>query len=181
MKTSGPIIVIGFKGCGKSTVGAALAEKLGRKFIDTDDIIERLHEERSGEVKNFREIFKTLGRERFRELEDEAARIALKERDCVISLGGGTLMGGGMEKTADAVYVHVKADKDKLFERMMKGGLPAFLDEADPKGSFEKLFRERATVYEKYADIAVDNTDRRPEEAAEEIAKRLYEERHPLP
>ncbi|MGK7346626.1 MAG: shikimate kinase [Candidatus Nitrospinota bacterium M3_3B_026] len=171
MKTSGPVIVIGFKGCGKSTVGAALAEKLGRKFIDTDDIIERLHEERTGEVKNFREIFKSLGRERFRELEDEAARIALKERGAVISLGGGTLMGGGIEKTENAVFIHIKVDERRLFERIMKGGLPAFLDENDPEGSFRKVFRERAAMYEKYADIAVDNTDRRPEDAAEEIVK----------
>lgn len=172
MSERGPIVVIGFKGSGKSVVGKIAARKLSFDFIDTDSVIERLYQKREGVNLSFREIYDKHGAEYFRKLENEAAKEALVNKNSVVSIGGGTLVNSELEKAdfGDAVFVYLTVDKKILFERIFKNGIPAFLDEDDPKGSLEKLLAERSPVYEKFADFTVDNTVKTPEAAADEIA-----------
>src|SRR5579871_148086 len=90
LKRTPAIYLVGFMGCGKSTVGRALAEELGWKFTDLDEEIER------GAQTTISEIFATRGEPAFRELESAAlrehVRVVRMGRPQVISLGGGAFL-----------------------------------------------------------------------------------------
>jgi shikimate kinase len=77
------IVLVGFMGAGKSSVGAAVARRLGWRFVDVDDVVER---EAGAAVA---EIFALHGEERFRRLEEETTRRILLEDRVVVGTGGG--------------------------------------------------------------------------------------------
>jgi shikimate kinase len=79
------LILTGFMGAGKSTVGAILARDLGWRFIDLDDIIE------ASSQRTIAEIFRQLGEANFREQERQAVRQVSTEEKIVLALGGGTV------------------------------------------------------------------------------------------
>jgi len=175
MKHQGPVILIGFKGSGKSVIGRALAAKFGMEYADTDAIIEGLHKIFEEEQLTCREIFKKYGDRYFKKLELEAVREAFSSDYSIISFGGGTLMnieelGATIKK---GVMVFLEADKETLFERIMKNGMPAFFDPANPRESFEKFYRERLPVYQRNADITVANSGRKIDEVVDDIADAL--------
>lgn len=80
------IVLIGFMGVGKTTVGQLLADKLNRSFIDIDEEIEREYQMPTTE------IFKTIGEKKFREKEKETVIYFANQRGKIISLGGGAFM-----------------------------------------------------------------------------------------
>src|SRR2546426_367574 len=80
------IVLIGYRGSGKSTIGQKLADRLWQDFIDTDQLIIK----RAG--KSIKEIFEREGEGRFRELESEVVKEAARLEDVVISLGGGAIL-----------------------------------------------------------------------------------------
>ena len=80
------IILCGFMGCGKSTVGKQLSERMGMKFIDTDSYIEQK------EGMTISEIFAEKGEDYFRSLELEVCKELSNLHAAVISTGGGTLL-----------------------------------------------------------------------------------------
>ena len=170
MKKRPTIVLIGFKGCGKSTVGRSLAKTIGGKFADTDKIVEDLYEEKNGERLSFREIYMKEGRGHFIDLEEKAVKKALAGDSTVVSLGGGTIEN---QKEAidfgSAIVVGLGVEKDILYKRITKDGVPVFFDIKNPKESFDSFFEIRAARYNEFAEITVDNTDRAPEETAEAI------------
>jgi shikimate kinase len=154
------IILIGFKGCGKTLIGKMLASKLKKEFHDTDSIIESIYTEETKSCLPFREIYKKHGSEYFRNLEKKALKRAGKFKDSVISLGGGSVF---LDEDADrkfkgyvVIYLHV--EPDVLYERIIKNGIPAFFDRLNPRRSFDKLYNERLPVYNRLADIVIDNS-----------------------
>jgi len=80
------VVLIGFRGAGKTTVGRALAGQLGREFIDCDDLIERRTQ------LSIREIFEKWGESHFRGLESEAIAELAKQDGKVIATGGGAVL-----------------------------------------------------------------------------------------
>ena len=82
MDNNSNIILIGYMGSGKTTLGKKLAKKLGFEFLDTDDFIE------DSTNKSIPEIFNELGEDGFRKLEYDVLN-ALDVNNCVISVGGG--------------------------------------------------------------------------------------------
>lgn len=171
MKTAGPIILIGFKGAGKSLIGRALAKKLNMEYSDTDAIIEGLHDIFEGQKLTCREIHKKHGAEYFRKLETEAVKEALSSPYSVVSFGGGalaTMDAAGMD-AGGVLFVYLLVDKEELYGRIMADGVPAIFDTKNPRGSFDTLYAERAPGYERYAGIKVDNTNRKPEEVVDSI------------
>ncbi|VAX16217.1 hypothetical protein MNBD_NITROSPINAE02-313 [hydrothermal vent metagenome] len=175
MNLTDPIVVIGFKGCGKTLIGRLLAQKLNLEFTDTDSLIENLYIRREGEALSFREIFNKHGKKYFRDLEKEALLLAAKKKGHVVSLGGGSLgqIDGAMGDFKSASFVYLKVQKDVLYRRILKNGLPAFFDKEAPYDHFEKLFQEREPAYKKFANITVDNTDKKPEEVVRNILTAL--------
>ena len=79
------IILCGFMGCGKTTVGTELAKIMGRRFIDTDEMIER----QQGIA--IKAIFTVHGEEYFRDLEHQCCKEISSLKNCVVSTGGGAL------------------------------------------------------------------------------------------
>ena len=79
------IVLTGFMGAGKSTVGRILAARLGWRFFDSDNLITAQHR------LTVAEIFHQHGEARFREWETEAVREALRQAQCVLALGGGAI------------------------------------------------------------------------------------------
>ncbi|MFQ6672904.1 MAG: UpxY family transcription antiterminator, partial [Candidatus Tectimicrobiota bacterium] len=172
------VVLIGFKGSGKTTVGRALARRLERSFVDLDHAVEERYASRTGERLGFREIFRTLGAEAFRHLEAEvAADLLASSSGQVIALGGGAplISEPVRRQIAQEWVVYLTAEKEALFARILAEGLPAFFDPSDPRASFEALLAEREPVYRALATVTVETTDRAPTEVVDELVARLPE------
>lgn len=157
------IVLIGMPGCGKSTIGKLLSDKLNKKFVDIDEeIVKR------AEI-SIPEIFEKYGEERFRDLESEAIEKICAERGEVVSFGGGAVKREKNIHSAkrNGIVVYIKRDIDKL----AREGRPLSKD----KESVKRLYDERRALYERYADITVEN-DGRIEDATSYILEELYED-----
>ncbi len=153
------VILIGMPGCGKTTVGKRLAHSLGREFCDTDEIIVR----ESGRA--IPEIFAADGEDAFRELEHSVIVREAKRSSLVIATGGGTVLREdnreAMHMNSTVVYIRRALDK------LPSAGRPLSL--ANP---LEELYRRRAPLYEKLAELTVENCAS-ARETADEIIRRL--------
>ncbi len=144
------LILFGLKGCGKTTSGQAIAKKIRENFIDTDHLIEKLYLEETGQKRNFREIFKEIGAEKFRKMEETAVKSLKNVKNSVISVGGGTLRNQKNLKILSdmGILVYLFIDKNTLKNRLFSlPELPAFLDSKNPEESFEKMYEERNREY----------------------------------
>src|SRR5262245_48950515 len=112
------VILVGFMGAGKSSVGRLLARKLGRCFIETDDMIV------AREGRSIPEIFATQGEAHFREAELEAVRLLALKRGDVIATGGGLPCREGVPEALRALgtVVWLAGDFETLYERARRGG-----------------------------------------------------------
>jgi shikimate kinase/3-dehydroquinate synthase len=142
------LALIGFMGAGKTTIGARVAERLGRPFIDLDHAIEQ------GEGVAVSEL---LARGEFRLLEEGYGARALASRPpAVIALGGGAVASdailGALRRHARTVLIEV--DVETAWQRVY-GARPLARDEA----SFRSLFEERRRIYEETADATADDED----------------------
>lgn len=138
------IILTGMPGCGKSTVAEKLAEKLGRKVVDTDAEIETL----AG--MSIPEIFEKSGEEQFRKLEAEVIAASGKLSGMIISTGGGCVTRKENYKHLhqNGVIVWLRRDIEKL----AREGRP-LSENADLRAMYEK----RRGCYESFADITAEN------------------------
>lgn len=112
-----PIYLIGYMGCGKSTLGKALAARCDIRFVDMDDYIES----RAG--KSIREIFASEGEAAFREMERNTLNELAEMPNAVIACGGGTpCFGDNMEvMNRNGVTVHLRTSHGRLLERLKRG------------------------------------------------------------
>ncbi len=162
-----PIYLVGMMGVGKSTVGALLARRLGRPFIDTDQEVERV----AGLT--IAEIFETDGEVHFRALEAEAIRAASADA-AVVALGGGAVAEpGAMERLlAGGEVVYLMAEPAVLVGRIGNPAsrpLLAGLDRNEQIEKLERLLAERQPFYEQ-AGIRVDARG-----STEEVVGRIVE------
>lgn len=148
------VILFGFKGAGKTHFGKLLAQNLHRPFIDTDDLVVELSNQR----KNIREIHQSLGEEAFRKLEKQALQALKQVENAVIAVGGGTVLDpenvAFLQKVGALIYLKVGADKLKI--RLLQGELPSFLDKKDPEGSFLRMIHEREPIYRSIPARCID-------------------------
>ncbi len=162
------VVLIGFKGCGKSTIGPLLAGKMGFSFHDLDHLIEQKHFEETGERLGFREVFRTRGEESFRAMENHLLRAQLGRERLVLALGGGTPMAQRVDLLlAPHCVVYLQVPENDIIERVRADGWPAYLEnEANPEEALRLLFKKRVPRYEELAKLIVKNT-REPEEVVE--------------
>ena len=157
------IILCGFMGSGKTVVGKELAKIMGRKFIDTDEMIEK---EQGMEIKA---IFAVRGEEYFRDLEFEACKKTAEMKNCVISTGGGALT---FERNAKVLkeggkIVFLDASFETICQRIGNGNKrPLFED----KEKARQLYNERKDKYLAAADYVI-NGDLSARKAALDIAE----------
>ncbi len=168
------IILIGLKSCGKSTVGAALAQRLGMAFVDTDTLVEQLHTARGGAVLSFREIYRQHGKAYFLDLEQEVVSGLADLAGHVIAAGGGTFINHEvpplLRQRAHLVYLHVPVQV--LSARIAAGGTPAFFGSNDITTEVERLFAERHPHYLQQANLSIA-ADAPVDALVEEIIARL--------
>ena len=143
------IVICGFMGSGKTTVGNELAKIMGRRFIDTDAMIEK---EQGVAIKA---IFATHGEDYFRELEYECCKKISSLKNCVISTGGGALT---FERNVEALksggkIIFLDADFETICERIgNSSNRPLFQDREKARA----LYNERQKKYLEAADIVID-------------------------
>ena len=165
------VVLIGFMGTGKTSVGRLLATRLGCSFHDLDKRIEEQHGMR------IPVMFSEYGEAYFREREKEAVREAAGRTNLVIATGGGTVKDP--ENVAmlrqNGVLVALTADVDTILQRTSARGARPVLDQADEgdrRRAIESLLEERRGLYEG-ADITVDTSGRAPLEVAEHVLHAL--------
>jgi len=141
------LVLVGFMGAGKSTIGAEVARRLGRPFHDVDAEIEGTH----GPIG---ELFAHRGEPAFRELEAEFVRRACSPGEpSVVAVGGGAVETAGVFEGLDGLVVHLDVDVDTAWARARGGDRPLAQDE----GEFRARYERRRPLYEKLATaLAVD-------------------------
>lgn len=166
------VILIGFMGCGKSTVGIRLSYRLRRVIEDTDKLVEKK------EGKTISAIFKEQGEAAFREMETACLKeLLLTKEERIISTGGGLPMRKENHELLRqlGVVVYLKISPECVWERLSEDTTRPLLQCEDPLARIKELLAQRAPVYEEAADIVVDVDGKNMEQVLAEILERLKE------
>lgn len=163
-----PIVLIGMMGAGKTTVGRRLAAKLGRRFVDSDEEVEK------AAGMTIEEIFAARGEADFRAGEVKVIARLIKDHHIVLGTGGGAFMNPetrALVKSA-AVSVWIKADFDLLFQRVSRRSNRPLLKTANPRETLQKLIDARYPTYAE-ADVTIVSRDIPQEQVASEVIDAL--------
>jgi len=170
-----PVIVFGgIKHTGKSTVGRILSQRLDLPFHDLDDLILRILPFKC----SIRRWYREKGADAFKEKEAEALKNYLREKPVkdmrILSLGGGTLENTAalnlLKEASTGIFILDEAE-DILFERIIRKGLPPFLDSDNPRASFGELYKKRRKTLLEQGDHIINIHGLDQQEAAEEAAR----------
>jgi shikimate kinase len=169
-----PVFLIGYMGCGKTTLGEVLARQMQCRFIDLDEYIE------AWQTMSIVRIFDEMGETHFRELETEALQEVAAMTDVIVGCGGGTPCHGYnmelMNRTGTTIWLTTSPERitarlllpEQKCKRPKINTLPA--DEVLPLVKEE--LQSRSTYYSQ-AQIQFDSTDIETAEATERTARRL--------
>ena len=164
------VILTGFMGTGKTSLGKLLAIKLGRPFIDIDKKIEE--EARLSIPK----IFERYGEEHFRELERNAVKELSERRGLVIATGGGTIKDEENLRLlkSSGVMICLTTEPEEIFNRTARRGERPVLDGGGNERleTIKKLLAERKKFYDR-ADYQVDTTEWSPIQIIDDICRYL--------
>lgn len=134
------LVLIGMMGCGKSTCGRLLAQSLGRRFVDTDALIEQ----RQG--RSISDIFAAEGEAYFRDLESAVIRELSQQNDLVIATGGGAILreenAAALRSSSFVVWLNRPAEQ--IFDGVSMAGRPLA---QDGKAAFLARFAQREARY----------------------------------
>lgn len=181
------VILTGFMGCGKTTIGRILAEKRGQELLDTDHYIEQK------QGRSISDIFATQGEEAFRDMETEALRELIENQQAmVIALGGGLPIGGNLygeepvrqrallrgeqnrELLAELGYVfYLKITPGEVYRRLKGDTTRPLLQTEDPYTRITELLQQRDVWYEKCADEIITVEGKNKWLIADEIIRKL--------
>jgi len=148
------IVLIGFMGSGKTSIGRNVAQRLGFQFIDTDAVIV----ERAG--MQVAEIFEQHGEAWFREQETATLRSLSILNRAVISTGGGIVLreeNHGLLRELGLV-VWLTASEEVIFERVARNTKRPLLQTPDPRATVHELLEKRHALYEAVAQFTLDTT-----------------------
>ena len=163
------IVLIGFMGTGKSSVGRVLEKEMGCRRFDTDEMVS------SQFNMSIQEIFSTHGEDKFREAETQALQSLNGKTPAIIVTGGGVVTKAknidllkklGTVVWLDAEHATLRARMNRLKDRPL-------LQTPDPAASFSELLHTRNPLYRSTADIRVDISEKTPEEIATLIARSI--------
>ena len=169
------LILIGYRGSGKTTVGEALARRLGLNFLDIDQEITRQTRQ------TIRQIFQQRGESGFRDLECQAIAEALRLDDHVIAVGGGAL---GREEnrrllqSSGHAVVFLQCRPEELLRRIQADpatadNRPSLTDLGGGIEEIQKLLSQREPIYRLVMTAELDVTALTPEQAVSQIAQML--------
>ncbi|GLI54344.1 shikimate kinase [Thermodesulfovibrio yellowstonii] len=160
------IVLIGFMGTGKTSVGKVIAKKLGFEFVDVDEVIEK------ATGMEISQIFSKFGESCFRDIEEEMIKLITQKRRQVIATGGGVVLRDENMKRLkkDGVIFCLRASENVIFERLKQTTNRPLLQVENPEERIKELLQKRMSLYEK-ADFCIDTEGLTPEEVAEKIIK----------
>lgn len=166
------IVLIGFMGTGKSTVGKILAKALGYEFVDSDAEIEK------NEGMPIKEIFSRYGESHFRQLESNVISELAAGRRCVIATGGGVVLS---KSNIDALkrngtIICLKASLEAILTRAGKTGSRPLLNGDDPLQAINRLLESRQGLYT--GEFCIDTTHMSPDAVSLRIIEYLNSEKH---
>lgn len=174
------LILIGYRGSGKTCVGRLVAAASRRPLVDTDDLVE------AAAGRGISRIFETAGEAEFRRLETDAIRKAVSASRQVISIGGGAVMAERNRSLlrAAGTCIWLKASADVLMRRIEADqGSPArrpALTNAAPAEEVRQLLAAREQYYEELANQTLDTEKLDVRQAAERIIELMHwsDDRH---
>lgn len=144
------IVLIGMMGCGKTTCGGRLADRLGRELVDTDALIE------AREGRAIPDIFARSGEDYFRALEESAARELSRRENLVVACGGGLPLRPAamapLRETGRVVFL--ARDPGETYDSVSMAGRPLA---QDGRAAFIERFRRREPVYRASAHCVVED------------------------
>jgi shikimate kinase len=159
------VVLIGFMGTGKSTVGKLVAHRLGFQFVDNDSIIV----ERAG--MEITEIFAKFGEATFRNYETRALESLEHLNRCVVSTGGGAVLREGNRALLQKIglVVLLTAREEIIYDRVARNTKRPLLSAGDPRTTIAQMLEERTPAYAAAAQVTVDTSSLTREQVAEAI------------
>ncbi len=160
------IILTGFMGTGKTTLGLLLAKRIDYEFIDTDAMIE-------GQIgQTITELFQKRGEAAFRKLESELVEKLAQKEGLVIATGGGLVLNPRnvalLRKTGKIICL--TASPEEILVRVTKSpNVRPLLQEEDPQAKIIELLRQRSSVYQQFLQLST--SDLSPDKLVEEILR----------
>lgn len=146
------IFLVGLMGSGKTTIGRALARRLGLRFVDADHEIEA----RTGATIPL--IFEIEGEASFRQREADVIRDLTGQQGIVLATGGGAVLNEQSRRylRERGTVIYLRASVNSLVQRTSHDRNRPLLQTADPKAKFEALARERGPLYEEVAHVIIE-------------------------
>lgn len=146
------IFLVGLMGSGKTTIGRALAKRLGLRFVDAD------HEIESRTGASIPLIFEIEGEASFRQREADVIRDLTAQQGIVLATGGGAVLNADSRRYLQerGTVVYLRASVASLVQRTSHDRNRPLLQTADPKAKIEALARERGPLYQEVAHITVE-------------------------
>lgn len=159
------VVLVGFMGAGKSTIGPLVAERLGWTFLDLDTRIE----ERTG--RRIAELFRDRGEPAFRELERAAALEAMRQARLVLAAGGGAFAQPATREALQkgSITVWLRCDLPTILARVPADGSRPL---AANRAIMQALLAEREPSYQ-LSEVVVDTSEGTPEAAARQVLEKL--------
>lgn len=159
------LLLIGFMGTGKSSIGRLAAGRLRFRFYDTD----RLVVERTGLP--IPEIFERFGEAHFRNLETGALESSAHLRHCVFATGGGIVVREENRHRLRELgfVVQLTASEEVIFERVSRNTNRPLLKTADPRATISAMLEARRPLYEATAHLTIDTSSASRSELARTI------------
>lgn len=163
------IYLVGLMGAGKTTVGKALAKRLGWQFHDSD------HEIAARTGVSIPTIFEIEGEAGFRRRESQVIAELTNLRNVVVATGGGAVLA---EQNRDClsmngVVVYLNASPSQLYERTRHDRSRPLLQVPDPLAKLKSLHAERGPLYEAVADIVIDGDRSNSAAAVQQIMSEM--------
>lgn len=167
----GNIILVGYMGCGKTTVGQDIAERMQYTFADTDEMLV------TQQGRSINDIFKESGEPAFRAMETALLERMLHDGSdgLVIATGGGMPVREEnralLKRLGMVVYMRVKPET--VYERIKDDTTRPLLQCENPMERIREMIKSRESAYEASAQLVIDVDSLLPSEAAEEIIRRI--------
>jgi len=169
------VALVGYRGCGKSTLGKRLADKLWEKFVDIDDVIVRK------EGKTIKDIFEQMGEDYYRDVETSCLIETLQNQGFILALGGGTLIrpeNRQMVREWAEKIIYLRCDPQVLLDRIQSDPMSRLTRPSLTSlgGGIEEIrikLSEREPIYREVMDTELEVTNLTPDEAVTYLSRMI--------